>query len=303
MTTYTRIACSVALVALLGCDAPGDEPPTPLAAPLESAEGPVPPRFTYIACLTDTHVVEEDGVPAENLRKLGATLSSIPYELAGIFVAGDVVFHPQYQTLEEYHADPNDRFDIVDTIFAAFPAPVYPAIGNHDLELTTFDPAVTRQLFREHFDVEPYYAVDLGTWKVIVLDNFQGPTMDPTSPTYDVQSGTLGAAQTAWLEAELADGRPTILMVHFPLLLMQDLPAIAAAHADTVRVVLTGHSHAWVNLADNYGVPSLILGSSQFDADSFLVMELDNVLKTWRILDWERFHWGTSYALPWDAME
>lgn len=273
----------------------GDAAAVPVAADVAET----PPRFTYIACIADTHVVQDDDPAAQYLRQAVQTINGLPLDIEGVFIAGDIVFNLPYETLQEYHDDPNDRFDIAQSILEGFEMPVYPAMGNHDHDIPDVDPVVTHQLFSEHFGVEPYYAVDLGTWKFIVLNNFLGPTQDPASPDYDLQQGSLGDAQTAWLEAQLADGRPAILMVHFPLFVMADLPAIAAKHKDTVRLILTGHSHAWVNLSDNFSVPSMILGSSQYDGDSFMVMELDNELKTWRILDWDRFYWGTSFAKPW----
>lgn len=261
---------------------------------------PTAGRFTYIACIADTHIVETDGAPAVYLRQIGETLKNQPYELAGIFVAGDIVFNLPYGTLQEYIDDPYDRFDVAEEIFTDFPAPVYTAFGNHDYKIGTYDPQISVDLFQRHFGVDPYYSVDLGTWKFIVLNNFLGATQDPESPEYDLQSGSLGDEQIAWLREELSEGKPSILMVHFPLFIMQDLPGILEEYTDTARVVLTGHAHSWVNLSDHYAVPNMIMGSSQYDADSFMIMELDNELKTWRILNWNAFHWGTSYAVPYD---
>lgn len=303
---------------VIGCEGPGDDATTLTTSPrltdvgladvvmqdvpmIGDDPGSLPvPRYTYVVAIADTHIVREDDEHAENLRAIGRTIADMPFPVEGAFVAGDIVFNLPYDTIEEYHADPNDRFDIAQEIFEGFPVPVYPAMGNHDLEIGRLPRQMTEQLFREHFGTEPYYAVDLGIWKFIILSNFHGPTQDPEHPLYDVQTGSLGAEQLAWLEDQLSDGRPAILMVHFPPFIIPDLVAFAEAHRDTVRLLLAGHSHAWLNLSNHFAVPSLIVGSSQFDADSFLVLELDNVLRTWRILDWNRFHWGTGYALPWE---
>jgi hypothetical protein len=257
------------------------------------------PRFTYAVAIADPHIVLQDDAHADNLRAIGQTIADMPWDIVGAFVAGDIVYNLPYDTIDEYHADPNDRFDIAQAIFDDFPVPVYPALGNHDLAIGRLPRQMTEQLFQEHFGVEPYYTVDLGVWKFIILSNFHGPTQDPEHPDFDVQIGSLGAEQLAWLEDQLADGRPAILMIHFPPLIIDDLADFAAAHRDTIRLLLAGHSHAWLNLSDHFAVPSLVVGASQFDADSFLVLELDNHLRTWRILDWDRFHWGTGFALPW----
>jgi predicted MPP superfamily phosphohydrolase len=255
-------------------------------------------RFTYIVAISDLHVTTTDGKAAMNLRQIGESIAGLPYEIKGVFAGGDIVFNLPYDTIEQYHNDTADRFDITEEIFNNFTAPVYPAIGNHDQDIGRLPQQMTEQLFMEHFGVEPYYAVDLGTWKFIVMNNFKGPTQDPESPDYDLQAGSFGQVQLDWLEDQLADGRPAILMTHFPLFIDVDISEILEKHKDTVRLFLTGHTHGWVNMSNNFVVPSMIIGSSQYDADSYMILELDNVLKTWRMLDWNRYHWGTAFAVP-----
>ncbi len=300
------IMAVAALLAMAGCvgtdDATNVMMPTMLtttdAIPAETVSPA--PRFTYAVAIADPHLVFEDDEHGKNLRAIGQTIETMPFDVAGAFIAGDIVHNLPYDTIEEYQADPNDRFDVAQEIFEAFPVPVYPALGNHDLAIGRLPRQMTEQLFLEHFGTEPYYTVDLGVWKFIILSNFHGPTQDPQDPAYDVQTGSLGAEQLAWLENQLADGRPAILMIHFPPVIITDLADFAAAHRDTIRLLLAGHSHNWLNLSDHFAVPSLVVASSQFDADSFLVLELDNELRTWRILDWSRFHWGTGYSRPWE---
>jgi hypothetical protein len=280
-----------------------DVPPAEIVmqdVPVVSTDsGPPAPRYTYVVAIADPHIVNQDDEHDRNLRAIGQTIAGMPFEIQGAFVAGDIVFNLPYDTIEEYRADPVDRFDIAQEIFEGFTVPVYPALGNHDLAIGRLPREMTEQLFREHFGTEPYYTVDLGIWKFIILSNFHGPTQNPDDPAFDVQTGSLGAEQLAWLDEQLADGRPAVLMLHFPMLIVSDLPDFLARYRNTVRLVLSGHSHAWLNLSNHFAVPSMVVGSSQFDGDSFLVLELDNVLRTWRILDWDRFHWGTGFALPW----
>jgi hypothetical protein len=264
------------------------------------ADVPAPPRYTYVAVVADTHFEAPGDPHAQNAIALGQTLQGLPYELAGIFVAGDICFTHEHATYDEYMADTDDRYDVAEQAFDGWPAPVWPALGNHDYDFEGQYPmALARQLFKHHFGTDPYYAVDLGAWKFIVLDNFSGATFAQGTDAWDYNSGSLGAEQLAWLEDQLSDGRPAVLMLHFPLFVVQDLPAVLARHADTVRLVLSGHSHAWLNLADNFSVPHMVVGTSQYDADSFLVLRLDNELQTWRILNWDDFHWGSAYSLPW----
>ncbi|HQE72886.1 MAG TPA: metallophosphoesterase [Myxococcota bacterium] len=258
-------------------------------------------RFDYIAVLSDTHIVLEDDDHAKNLRAIGETLAQIPLPIKGAFIGGDIVFNLPYHTIEEYHSDPNDRFDIAQAILDDFPVPYYVAIGNHDMAIDLGVPRLmTEQLFMEHFGAAPYYTVDLGIWKFIILNNFHGPTMDPNHVDYDVQTGSLGEEQRKWLRRQLNDGRPAILMSHFAPFIINDISDIFEEYRENIRLFLAGHTHGWVNMSNHFGVPSMIIGSSQFDADSFMIMELDNKLGTWRVIDWHRLYWGSSHAKPWD---
>lgn len=265
---------------------------------------PIPERYTYIMALADTHIKIPDAEPANNLRAIAAGVENLPWDIQGVFVAGDICYLLPYTTIEEFHADPADRFDTAQEIFESFPVSVFPALGNHDMDngpIPLRD--LAHQLFSEHFGVDPYYAVDLGTWKVLVLSNFEGPTHTVGDPGYDPDSGSLGAEQLAWMETQVADGRPVILMTHFPGYVIKDLAAFIRDHRDTVRLHLTGHSHAWMNLSDNWGVPSLVIGTSQWDADNQMIIELDNHLGTWRMVNWDKVHWGSGYSLPWNSEE
>ena len=94
---------------------------------------PATPRFTHVVAIADPHIVQEDDDHARNLRAIGQTIADMPWDIAGAFVAGDIVYNLPYETIDEYHADPNDRFDVAQAIFDDFPVPVYPALGNHDL--------------------------------------------------------------------------------------------------------------------------------------------------------------------------
>jgi hypothetical protein len=113
----------------------------------------------------------------------------------------------------------------------------------------------------------------------------------------------MGEEQLEWMGEVMSDGHPTVVMTHFPGYIIQDLPKFLRQHSSTVKLELAGHSHAWMNLGDNFGVPSMVVGACQFEADSFMILELDNRDNTWRIMNWDSFHWGSGYALPWDGSE
>ncbi len=265
------------------------------------ADVTVLPRYSYVVVIADTHIKTPDGLPVANATKIGQEIEKMPWPIEAVFVLGDVCYLLPYTTFQEFMDDPNDRFDIAQEIFENYPVPVYPLIGNHDIDNGPI-PLVElgEQLFKHHFGVDPYYAVDVGRWRFLAMSNFKGPTHIVGDPGYDYDSGSLGTEQLEWMEEQLQGGRPTVLMSHFPPYIIKDLPQFMRAHRDQVRLMLAGHSHAWMNLSDNFGVPSMVVGTSQWDADCMMIIELDNELGTWRMLNWDKVHWGSGYSFPWD---
>ncbi len=44
-----------------------------------------------------------------------------------------------------------------------------------------------------------------------------GESWDPEAPRCDTRRASLGAAQLAWLERQLASGQPALVFLHYPL--------------------------------------------------------------------------------------
>jgi hypothetical protein len=129
--------------------------------------------------------------------------------------------------------------------WAPFRQRIRPAIGNHDVEVGGF---------AAYFGLRrTYYAYTLGAWRVIVLD-----------------SEHVGAAQRAWLRAELRDhpSRCTLAYWHRPRWssgfhgssAAMDVfwKPLAAARAE---VVLGGHDHHYERFAPRGGVRQFVVGT------------------------------------------
>ena len=310
-TLLVIVVLAGVLVGLQGCTGQATESTAERAASLAAdvaAAADVPasdePRFRYVVVIADPHIEEADGPHAENARLIGEEIAGMPWPIEAVFVLGDVVFQIPYTTLQEFIDDPADKFDTAQAIFDDYPVPVYPLIGNHDMDNGP-DPwnELCEQLFARHFGVDPYYAVDIGDFRFLALSNFKGPTHDIGGPGYDYNSGSFGETQLAWMQEQVDEGRPSILMTHFPPFVIQDVDDFLRDNSDTVRLFLAGHSHGWLSLSDHYGVPAMVVGTCMYDADSLMILELDNLLHTWRMLNWDKVHWGTGYALPWDDDE
>ncbi len=41
------------------------------------------------------------------------------------------------------------------------------------------------------------------------------------------------------------------------------------------------------------------MGSTRYDSDAYMIMEIDTELQTWRCLNWDCLHWGSHYSSPW----
>ncbi|HOD00540.1 MAG TPA: metallophosphoesterase family protein, partial [Myxococcota bacterium] len=141
------------------------------------ADVTVLPRYSYVVVIADTHIKTPDGLPVANATKIGQEIEKMPWPIEAVFVLGDVCYLLPYTTFQEFMDDPNDRFDIAQEIFENYPVPVYPLIGNHDIDNGPI-PLVElgEQLFKHHFGVDPYYAVDVGRWRFLAMSNFKGPT-------------------------------------------------------------------------------------------------------------------------------
>lgn len=273
-----------------------------------------------IVVLADTHIIDEYYAGPENtpidtesifhtrerFEAVRTTINALTPAASAVFIAGDFI-HNYPSTEYDFFATHRTRWDVAREIIDGFRMPVYPGLGNHDYDVPSVPHALTHRLFREKIGREPYYAVRLPGWKVLMLDNMLGATWDPASPKYDDDKGSFGREQLAWLDRELGEGVPSILVFHYGLFLiarketddpaMPDLFALLDRHRATVRLVLGGHTHTWLDFSEDYGVRHFLLGGTRYDADNYVLLDLAPA-GTLDVVNWSSLRWVTMEADP-----
>ncbi|KAL4422745.1 hypothetical protein ABPG75_008942 [Micractinium tetrahymenae] len=187
-------------------------------------------------------------------------------------------------------AEPVNGFKIAAAVLSQLRSPRLYVWGNHDNMITCGDPsltpskALTAQVYKRFFNAKPYDSRDLGGWKVVALNAMYGATWDPASERCNPVLSSYGGEQLRWLEGQLAEGKPTIVMTHFPLptsLLNEehspgrppDLRAVLSRHSN-VKLLLTGHFHKGVSWEGLYPFPALTLPAVRYNPQNFFLLDL-----------------------------
>lgn len=192
-----------------------------------------------IAHLSDCHILGGEALAygrvdtAGALRAAVAAVNALPARPDAILVTGDLT--------EDGSPGAYDAFK---AIAGDLPAPLLPVVGNHD------DRAALARAFdlEACFDLQQgfiQYAVGAGDFRILVIDS-QTPGEDRPSLCRD---------RLAWVEAELADPRPTLIALHHPPFpagvdwmeppdrhWAASLAALVARHPAVVRIAC-GHVH------------------------------------------------------------
>lgn len=186
--------------------------------------------------------------------------------------------------------EPTNGFKIAAALLSQLRAPRLYVWGNHDNMVSCGDSsqspskALTAQLYERFFRAKPYDSRDLGGWKIIALNAMQGPTWDPASQRCQPVLSSYGEEQLRWLEGQLAQGKPSLVMTHFPLatsLLGEvdgpgappDLRAVLSKHSN-VKLLLTGHFHKGISWEDLYPFPALTLPAVRYNPQNFFLLHL-----------------------------
>ena len=285
-------------------------------APKDSLHSIDSHRRFRIGVIADTHIIDpyykgpEDS--AEDTESMGHTaerliaarehVNHLVSPVDHVFHLGDVVHDSPTMGLSFYQQN-RTRLDIAADLFAGFHAPVHLALGNHDYGLPHLSREETHWLFAQKLKTRPYSSLDYRGWKFIVLNNFLGASWDVRGAAYDQGVGTLGREQLEWLEAELSQRLPTIVLVHYPLWLIQDkefasfgLHPLLRKYADSVQLVLSGHWHKWVDFARTYGPQHYVVASTRYDPHAMMVLELDSGSALWRFANASCIDWSTHFA-------
>lgn len=272
-------------------------------------------RFAIIA---DSHVIDDyyrgpEGNPedtesifrtSERLIAARDFLNALDPRVERVFLIGDY-FHDYPSPDLDFYFTNQTRVDRAKAITDGFRVPVHVGFGNHDYAVPKVSREMSHELFRRKFGLQPYYAIDDRGFRFIHVNNFLGGTWDPAHASYNRGIGSLGEQQLLWLEAQLAEGRPTFIFVHFPLSVVQPvevrdfgLHTLLKRHASTVQRVFSGHWHRWVDAGTQYGPQHLVIAATRYDPDAYLVVEVDTRRATHRLLNIDLVEWNTHFSKP-----
>jgi hypothetical protein len=261
-----------------------------------SGSGKLAPNTFRVAFLSDTHLIDSYYVGPENspldtesilhseerLRRTQQYVNAVRPPVEQVFISGDII-HDYGSTDRAFYDQHRTVFDIGHEIFGGFTAPVHVGYGNHDYDLPRIPKALTEDLFKTKLGApSAYYVVEYKGWKFVHLNCFQGEIWDPASPKWgsDSEYGSFGRAQLEWLDTQLADGKPAVLMFHIPIPFIQpnefpdlDFASVVSHHPDAVKLIIAGHWHMWLDLTGAGAAPHKLISSTRYDEHAFAVAD------------------------------
>ena len=289
-------------LALLGCSGAEDVAGSSAFRIVVSADSHLIDAY-YTCCESNDLDTESLQFSRERLEAARDAIEALDPRPEAVFVAGDIV-HEYPSDDWDFYFENETAFDHVSEVYGQFSMPVHVGLGNHDYDVPRSSRAFTHQLIAEKWGVEPYYAVEYHGWKFIHLDCQGGDTWDPEQPLYDRDFGSFGAEQLAWLDEELAEGKPSVLFFHNPPLLIRaserpddaltDLFQVVDAHTDVVQAIFTGHMHLWMDFTSAWPVPGWGLAATRYDSRNFWVVDIDPEAGTLEIPQLDDAAWGRS---------
>jgi hypothetical protein len=272
----------------------------------------------YIGVIADTHIIDslyrgpesnlEDTESilkaAERLAAARDLLNGLTPALDRVFLVGDY-FHDYPSPDLDFYFTNTTRIDHAKALTDGFRMPVHVGFGNHDYMVPRVSRQASHELFRRKLGLQPYYAIDHRGWKFVHVNNFLGATWEPGHASYNKSRGSLGEEQLTWLDAQLAERKPTFVFVHFPLHAVMPaeyadlgLHSLLKKHAPTIQRVISGHWHRWVDAGTEFGPKHLVIASTRYDADAYLILEVDAKVGTHRPLNLDLVEWNTHFSRP-----
>lgn len=270
----------------------------------------------YVGVIADTHIIDSyyrgpENSPedtesilktTERLTSARTLLNSLTPALERVFLIGDY-FHDYPSDDLDFYFTNTTRIDHAKRLADGFRMPVHVGFGNHDYAVPKVSREASHELFRRKLALQPYYAVDHRGWKFIHANHFLGATWEPGHASYDKSRGSLGERQLNWLDAQLAEGKPTFVFVHYPLQLVAPteyldlgLHSVLKRHAATIQRVISGHWHRWVDAGTDFGPKHLVIAATRYDEDAYLILEIDTKAVTHRPLNLDLVEWNTHFS-------
>ncbi len=257
-------------------------------------------RFAVVA---DTHIIDEwytgpenSPLDTESMFHTETRFTAVRDRIKSLETPVDFVVHlgdliHDYPPGDlEFMATNTTRLDTAAALLDGFGVPTHMCFGNHDYEFRRVDREDTHAFFEEKLGVKPWSSFDHQGWKFIQLNSYTGATHAMDGP--QGRNGSLGEEQLLWLEAELAEGKPTFIFIHQMLTIMETvevadlgLHMLLERHKDTVAYVLSGHTHRWIDFGDQYGPLHRVIGATRYDEDCFVIAEVNVTDGTFQLLN------------------
>ena len=281
-----------------------------------------PGKF-YVALVADSHIIDdfyvkgsENGVEdnesilltTPRLTAARDLINSLHPAIEQVFLLGDY-FHNYPSTDYDFYFAHTTRLDNAKAITDGFRMPVHLGFGNHDYDVHRVPQAMSHRLFAAKFNTEPYSVLDYKGYKFIHLNNFLGSTQDNASPEFNPGVGSLGEEQLHWLEAQLAQRKPTFVFIHYPLLQVKPvemadfgLYPLLRKYEETIQCVMSGHLHKWFDFGHTYGPQHIGMAATRYDPNAYMLLEVDTRAGTWTFLNRSLVEWSTHYSKPYQAV-
>jgi predicted MPP superfamily phosphohydrolase len=276
----------------------------------------------YIALVADTHIIDdfyvkgsENGVEdnesilvtTPRLINARDVINSLTPAIEQVFLIGDF-FHNYPSTDYDFYFKNTTRLDNAKAIASGFKAPVHLGWGNHDYDVRRVPREMSHRLFEAKFETKPYSSLDYKGCRFVHLNNFLGSTQDNKASDFNPGIGSLGEDQLHWLEAQLAEHRPTFVFIHYPLLQVAPtefadygLHPLLRKYQETIPLVVSGHVHKWIDFAHTYGPQHYIMGATRYDPNAYMLLEIDSRTGAWRFMNESLVQWSTHYSKPYHS--
>jgi hypothetical protein len=282
-----------------------------------------PPSSTFrFAVIADSHVIDDfynrqESNPLdtatvklsrESLIRTRNAINALNPAPDMVFVVGDY-FHDYPSEDYDFYFKNVTRIDHAKAITDRFNMKVYPGFGNHDYAAPRISRDFSHRLFQQKLGVKPYYAVDHKGVRFLMLSNFLGETWNAANKdSFKKGVGSYGEEQLQWVEAQLAARKQTFVFTHYPLSGVAPtefkdfgLLPLLKKYKDTIHFVTAGHWHRWHDFKTEYGPQHYVMGATRYDADSYMVVDVDVKAAKWEIRNAHCFHWGTRDTDPYTA--
>lgn len=272
-------------------------------------------RFAVIA---DTHIIDDfykgpegNALDTETifqttkrLTTAREVINNLNPPIEKVFICGDY-FHDYPSPDYDFYFKNKTRIDNAKELTDGFKMPVHVGFGNHDYSVPNVSRETSHELFKEKLKVDPYYSVQHRGCNFIHLNNFIGETWNKDGKEFNKGTGSLGETQLNWFEAELKKQMPTFVFIHYPLYSVRatevndyGMLPILKKYKDTIQLIVSGHWHRWFDFARTFGAQHYVMGSTRYDEDAYMIVEVNTKKSTHRILNLNLFDWATHYSQP-----